>query len=295
MEMFTGEIPRIDEVKGLVGVKVFEQLRDNKPNLPKNLPAELEEFLNLCFSWKPEDRPTTEELLQHPFLTKDFEEEDVYDLASGSKSFYSGKPSYLTSSATKTSGSTGTYDLTDSIFDGEMLDEEDEDFFEDEHEEEEEEEQMENEEEEHETHEVEVHEKTIVDGQVLIPNQNRNSAAMKQNELDAEKNRENLLESKKFSDELLKAQETLRKEREKLEKEKKLVQMASENLQKKQTKMKQEEELRKKKKSKPKGLVGLFKKEIKKKIMSNSTLEADQSDFKLDQMKKVPSSNLPDE
>jgi serine/threonine protein kinase len=290
MEMFTGEIPRIDEVKGLVGVKVFEQLRDNKPNLPKNLPAELEEFLNLCFSWKPEDRPTTEELLQHPFLTKDFEEEDVYDLASGSKSFYSGKPSYLTSE-TKTSG-TGTYNLTDSIFDGEMLDEEDEDFFEDEHEEEEEEEeQIEHEEE----HEVEVHETTVVDGQVLIPNQNRNSVAMKQSELDAEKHRENLLESKKFSDELLKAQETLRKEREKLEKEKKLVQIASENLQKKQSKMKQEEELRKKKKSKPKGLVGLFKKEIKKKIMSNSTLEADQSDFKLDQLKKVPSSNLPDE
>jgi serine/threonine protein kinase len=219
MEMFTGEIPRIDEVKGLVGVKFFEQLRDNKPKLPKNLPVELEEFLNLCFSWKPEDRPTTEELLQHPFLTKDFKKEE----------------------------------------------------------------QIEHEKE----HEVEVHETTVVDGQVLIPNQNRNSVAMKQSELDAEKHRENLL------DELLKEQETLRKEREKLEKEKKLIQIASENLQKKQSKIK-EEELRKKKKSKPKGLAGK-QKEIKKEIMSNSTLEADQSDFKLDQLKKVPSSNLSDE
>eukprot|EP01080_Neovahlkampfia_damariscottae_P001607 gene1607-12732_t len=297
MEMYTASIPRLDEIKGLTGVKVFEQLSNNKPNLPKNLPNELDEFLKLCFAWNPEDRANTVELLQHPFLTTVFEDDDVFELSSVSKSFYNGTPSQQTSN--RTGKSSGAIDFTDSIFDGDILDDEyEEDYFGDEYEEEEEEEEPQHED----VSKIEKQTKEKKENDylnVLMPNQNRNSVAMRQSIIEREREEQQRKDSheeqQKISEEILKAQELLKKERDKLEQEKKLVQLASQNLKNKQTKMKEEEALRKKKKNAPKGLVGLFTKKVKKKIQTSSQMETDQSDFKLDQMKSVPSSNLPDE
>eukprot|EP00898_Chlorokybus_atmophyticus_P007030 jgi/Chlat1/7328/Chrsp59S06965 len=72
IEMATGNPPSYQGVNrsGLnfyaIGKRIFSE--DDCPEIPEHLSPECKDFLQRCFRRNPQERPTAEELLQHPFL-----------------------------------------------------------------------------------------------------------------------------------------------------------------------------------------------------------------------------------
>ncbi|CAA7024516.1 unnamed protein product [Microthlaspi erraticum] len=68
LEMYTGVIPW----EGVELNDLTTRLRDGKaPEIPQSLPCDAKEFIETCFSRKPEERGSACELLRHRFLKGD--------------------------------------------------------------------------------------------------------------------------------------------------------------------------------------------------------------------------------
>ncbi|KAI9250813.1 hypothetical protein EDC94DRAFT_622508 [Helicostylum pulchrum] len=68
IEMLTGNHPWLDlnMLAALYSLGKYQA-----PPIPEYLPEDVKNFLNLCFTINPEDRPTAEQLLTHPFVQPD--------------------------------------------------------------------------------------------------------------------------------------------------------------------------------------------------------------------------------
>ncbi|OMJ81088.1 hypothetical protein SteCoe_18499 [Stentor coeruleus] len=71
VEMMTGSPPWANTYKLVKDIIKAITSPNNFPEIP-SCSAELKDFLLKCFTRKPEDRPSAEELLHHPFLTDSF-------------------------------------------------------------------------------------------------------------------------------------------------------------------------------------------------------------------------------
>lgn len=49
---------------------LFRMVEDRRPPIPSHLSVELQDFLQACWIWDPQERPSATELLRHPFVLK---------------------------------------------------------------------------------------------------------------------------------------------------------------------------------------------------------------------------------
>lgn len=71
VEMMTGNPPWANTCKSVKDIIKAISSPNNFPDIP-SCSTELKDFLLKCFTRKPEDRPSAEDLLRHPFLTDSF-------------------------------------------------------------------------------------------------------------------------------------------------------------------------------------------------------------------------------
>lgn len=80
IEMITGKKPWEEEIYGLapeqIILKIGNKSIDPLKAIPDNISENLKDFLRKCFADSPNDRPTAEELLQHPFLVQEVKNDD---------------------------------------------------------------------------------------------------------------------------------------------------------------------------------------------------------------------------
>ena len=73
LEMLTGNPPWME--LGNDADIVLNHIKTTKkpPQVPQNLSKECSDFLKYCFEVNPDHRPTCEEFIDHPFITKKYE------------------------------------------------------------------------------------------------------------------------------------------------------------------------------------------------------------------------------
>jgi|EP00670_Eutreptiella_braarudii_P006278 hypothetical protein len=68
IEMLTGQLPWPQFDNFVDAVTVIGACTGPPPTLPKNLPAALDSFVRCCLESNPDERPSAEDVLRHPFL-----------------------------------------------------------------------------------------------------------------------------------------------------------------------------------------------------------------------------------
>jgi serine/threonine protein kinase len=118
IQMFDGKVPRLAEIVGLEGAAVFEALAHGVPEIPSDTSKLLRDFISSCLERDPLKRKTAHELLDHPFLMENLNEEEIFESRSYSKSVMIHRETGQFEEEEVELDNPGGIYLTDDVFDG---------------------------------------------------------------------------------------------------------------------------------------------------------------------------------